>query len=337
MSRQRTLRFGVLSVLVLCAHGAHAQLRVAATTPDLADLARSVGGDDVEVTAFVRGAQDPHFLEPRPSFIRVLSKSDVFVTTGLSLEIGWVPALIQKARNARIRPSAPGAVDASRFISPLGAASGAVDRSMGDVHARGNPHYCADPIGGLRVARGLRDRFSALDPANSAAFAQRYAVFEAKLMSALLGDALGARATEAAAAAFAEHLDAWIAEAGEGQLAGWVGALRPYRGSLIVADHDLWPYFARRFGLKVVEFLEPKPGITPTTRHLAQVVARIERDGIRAILSSAYFHPRYARKVAAASGATLVEMANQVESRDGVEDYLSMIDWNVTQLVKALQ
>ena len=314
-------------------------LRVAATLPGLADLARAVGGDDVEVTAFVRGAQDPHFIEARPSFIRLLSKSDVFLQTGLGLEIGWAPVLVSKARNARVRPGGSGAVDASRWIPVLGRLTGVVDRSMGDVHAGGNPHYLVDPIAGLRVARGLRDKFVELDPARREAYQQRYFDFQSKLMAALIGEELGApgdAAAEAAEAALENRLEAWLSEAGEARLGGWLARMRPHRGKQIIADHDLWPYFASRFRIEVAGFLEPRPGITPTTRHLSQIVEQMKRDGIRVILSSAYFNSRYAKKVADASGGTIVYMANQVGSRDGVDDYLSMIDWNVTRLADAL-
>ncbi len=336
---RRTLQLAPLAMALVCIAASSATakpLRVAATLPGLADLARAVGGDDVEVTAFVRGAQDPHFIEARPSFIRVLSKSDVFVHTGLGLEVGWVPVLVSKARNSRIRPGGSGAVDASRWVPLLGALTGVVDRSMGDVHASGNPHYLVDPVVGLRVAHGLRDKFIELNPERREAYEQRFLDFQSKLMVALLGDELGVASAGAAEAALADRLDVWLSEAGEDRLEGWLGLLRPHRGKQVIADHDLWPYFAKRFGIEVAGFLEPRPGITPTTRHLSEIVARMKRDGIRVILSSAYFHPRYAKKVADASGGTIVYMANQVGSRDGVDDYLSMIDWNVTKLADAL-
>lgn len=320
----------------LIANTALAELRVATTTPGLADLARQVGGDDVEVTSFVRGAQDPHFLEPRPSFIRVMSKADVFIETGLELESGWAPVLVSKARNSRIRPGGSGAVDASRFVPALGMLSGIVDRSMGDVHAQGNPHYLVDPVAGLRVALGLRDRFSKLDPANSEAYASRFENFRRRLLVALVGEDLAAQDADAARAALDGRLEAWIQESGAERLGGWLGRMRPHHGKRVIADHDLWPYFSMRFGIVVADFLEPRPGITPTTRHLGEIVETIERDGIKVILSSAYFHPRYAQKVSAATGATVVFMANQVESREGVDDYLSMIDWNVRKLADAL-
>lgn len=207
---------------------------------------------------------------------------------------------------------------------------------MGDVHAGGNPHYLVDPVVGLRVARGLRDKFVELDPEHHEAYEQRYLAFESRLMVALLGGELGVPSAPAAQAAIENRLDAWIREAGEDLLEGWLGKMRPHRGKSVIADHDLWPYFAKRFGIEVADFLEPRPGITPTTRHLGEIVSRMKREGIRVILSSAYFHPRYAKKVAAASGGMIVYMANQVGAREGIDDYISMIDWNVTKLADAL-
>ncbi len=311
-------------------------LRVAATTPDLANLVEAVGGDDVEVTAFVRGGQDPHFIEARPSFIRVLSRADLFVHVGLQLEIGWVPALLRSARNSRVQPGAEGNLDASTVVPLLGAATGVVDRSMGDVHASGNPHYLTDPVNGLRVARAIRDRLSTLRPEASERFAGRADAFAVALLTRLVGDDLVSRFGSAplAAAVLDDRLDGLLEGAAPG---GWLGAMQPYRGAQVVADHDLWPYFAKRFDLTVAAFLEPLPGITPTTRHLSEVAVLIEERGIRAILSSSYFHPRYAEKVAAASGAKVVEMANQVGARAGVDDYLAMTDWNVRKLTDALR
>jgi ABC-type Zn uptake system ZnuABC Zn-binding protein ZnuA len=311
-------------------------LRVATTTPDLASLVESVGGDEVEVTAFVRGGQDPHFVEARPSFIRVLSRSDLFVRVGLQLEAGWVPALVRSARNGRIRAGAAGDLDASTVVPRLGVIGGVVDRSMGDVHVEGNPHYLVDPVNGIRVARAIRDRLAALRVEWTEGFRSNTAAFEEALLNRLLGEAWVA---EYGAPAIADALLAGSLPhaADETTLGGWLGTMRPHLGQPVVADHDLWPYFADRFGIEVVGFLEPLPGITPTTKHLAEIAELVKARQIRVILSASYFHPRYARKVANATGARVVEMANQVGAREGVDDYLEMIDWNVKQVADALE
>ena len=325
-----------LSFLEFAAPASAAELQVAVTTPDLASLAQAVGGDDVEVTAFVRGGQDPHFIEARPSFIRALSRADLFVHVGLQLEVGWAPALLRSARNSRVQPGAEGNLDASTAVPLLGALSGVVDRSMGDVHAAGNPHYLTDPVDGLRVARAIRDRLSLLRPELAERFAARTSAFETALITRLVGASLVEKHGSAplVAAVLEDRLDEMLAGEAPG---GWLGAMRPYRGAQVVADHDLWPYFAKRFGLEVAAFLEPLPGITPTTKHLSEVAVLIEERGIRAILSSSYFHPRYAEKLAAATGARVVLMANQVGARPGVDDYLAMTDWNVEKLTDVLR
>jgi ABC-type Zn uptake system ZnuABC Zn-binding protein ZnuA len=328
-----------IALLVILAWGAVAQagpLRVAATTPDLASLAESIGGDEVEVVAFVRGGQDPHFIEARPSFIRVLSRADLFVRVGLQLEAGWVPALLRSARNRRIQTGASGNLDASSVVPRLGVLSGVVDRSMGDVHAQGNPHYLLDPVNGIRVARAIRDRLVALRAERAELFRANTDAFERALLNRLVGEAF--LTAYGAPVVVEAMLSGELPErADEATLAGWLGAMRPHRGRAVVADHDLWPYFAQRFGIEVAAFLEPLPGITPTTKHLAEVAALMKSRQIRAILSASYFHPRYAKKVAKATGARVVEMANQVEAREGVDDYLEMIDWNVRHVADALE
>lgn len=326
------------SLLVAGPAGAR-PLRVVATLPDLASLVRAVGGEAVEVDALVRGGEDPHFVEAKPSFIRLLNRADLFVYNGLDLEIGWVPPLLARARNSDILPGGPGDFDASAGIEPLQVPTGRVDRSMGDVHPRGNPHYLLDPVNGLRVARGLRDRLSALRPEEAEGFAARAAEFERRLLVGLVGEALVERlgAERLADAAVEERLDELVrAEAAQDEVGGWLGALRPHAGRRVVADHDLWPYFERRFDVRAVGFLEPFPGIAPTTRHLAELAERMRRHDVRVILSAAYFHPRYAQKVAEATGAEVVTMANQVGARDEGDDYLTTTDWNVRRLADAL-
>ena len=315
-------------------------LRVAATVPDLADLVREIGGDAVDVTSFARGGEDPHFVEARPSFIRVLSRANLLIYTGLDLELGWIPPLVRSARNSRIQPGKPGHFDASTVIPVLEIATGPIDRSQGDVHPRGNPHYLLDPVNGLRVAHRLRELLTQIAPDSAAHFTARYEDFERRLWLALVGPAWVEQHGAAAltAAALARELDALVASAhGDGAASGWLGTLAHLRGRPVVADHNLWPYFASRFGIRVAGFLEPVPGITPTSRHLTELAQRMKRDHLSVILSAAYFHPRYAQKLARASGAVVAEMANQVGAREGVDTYLEMTAWNVRELNRAFE
>jgi ABC-type Zn uptake system ZnuABC Zn-binding protein ZnuA len=305
-------------------------LRVVASTSDLGNLAEEVGGEEVEVTALVRGPQDPHFVEPRPSFIRALHRADLFVQIGMQLEIGWAPALLRSARNPDVAPGGDGFVDASTVVAPLEVPAGPTDRSMGDVHPFGNPHYLTDPLNGLRVARLLRDRLRDLRPESAGAFASRYDAFASRLVAALVGDesTAGQDPDDVAAAIEAGGADAFV-------LGGWLGRARAQPRLVAVQDHRLWPYFARRFGLRLTATLEPKPGIAPTTRHMALVVDRMESEGASLILSSAYFDPRHAAFVSERTGARVALMAHQVGARDGTGDYLAVIDHNVREVFGA--
>jgi ABC-type Zn uptake system ZnuABC Zn-binding protein ZnuA len=290
-----------------------------------------VGGDAVSVEALVKGPQDPHFVEPRPSFIRELHDADLFVEVGLELEIGWVPVLLQSARNAKVLPGGPGYLEAASAIAPLEVPTTRVDRSMGDVHPYGNPHFLTDPLNGLRVAAAIRDRLSRLRPGEAAGFQARYEAFGRRLMEKLVGADLAARHDPEALASMIES-----GRLGADHLGGWLGALRPYAGTRVVQDHRLWPYFARRFGLEPVAELEPKPGIAPTTAHLEEVVEQVRELHVPLILASPYFDPRYARRVAEQTGARVVVLAHQVGARDGTDGYLEMVDYNVRHVAEAL-
>jgi ABC-type Zn uptake system ZnuABC Zn-binding protein ZnuA len=320
----------VLSLL-LCAASAFARpLRVVTSVPDLADLAARVGGEEVEASALVRGPQDPHFIDPRPTFVTRLHDADVYVEMGLSLEIGWSPVLLQSARNPKIRPGAEGYIDASLAIAPLEVPTGLVDRSQGDVHLGGNPHYLSDPLNGVRVAKLLAERLGALRPAAAATFAANAAAFEREALARLVGAERAARSTPA------ELVAALEAGRLEGPVGGWLGMLAKARGQTAVQDHRLWPYFANRFGLELVAQLEPIPGIAPTTAHLTEVVALVKARGVRLLIASPYFDPRHARTVADRTGIAVVTLAHQTGALPGADDYLSTVDRNVRAVAEAL-
>jgi len=322
----------VLALLIGSVSNA-APLRVVATVPDLADLARTVGGDAVEAMSLAKGPQDPHFVEAKPSFVRQLHDADLLVAVGLDLEAGWLPPLLQAARNPRVSPGEAGHLDASRAIAPLDVPKGAVDRSMGDVHPLGNPHYLTDPLNGLRVARAIAERIAQLRPEAAAGVAARADAFERRLVERLVGEALVAKEApgEIARAVERGELDALLARSGA-TLGGWLGLLGAERRRA-VEDHRAWSYFARRFEVELVAALEPLPGIAPTTRHLAAVVEQMKAQQVGLVFSTAYFSPDAAKFVAAQTGARIVPLAHQVGSRPGTDDYLSAVDWNVRQLV----
>ena len=329
----------VLACLFASVSLAAEPLRVCATVPELGSLAEEIGGAEVAVTVFTKGTESPHYTVPKPSFIKALNICKAYVQIGIELEIGWAPALLQNARNAAILPGRAGFIDASEVISALDVPSGQIDRSMGDVHPGGNPHYMLDPLNGLRVAALLRDRFAALRPHAEQHFAARYADFRQRLGNALVGAALARKYDFEKLALLAEHgrlIDFLDRQGDTALLDGWLGITRPLAGAKIVAEHDAWAYFAARFGLQLVGFLEPIPGVPPTTSHLGTVIERMRAELVGVVLTIAYFDPRYARFVSEKTGATVVPLAHQVGARPGTDDYLSMTDYNVRQLAAAL-
>jgi ABC-type Zn uptake system ZnuABC Zn-binding protein ZnuA len=269
-------------------------IQVCATVPDLGNLAQQIGGDQVKITAFAKSQEDPHFVEAKPSFIKALSQADLFLQIGMDLEVGYAPVLLQNARNSRVLVGAPGYVDCSKVITRLEVPTGMVDRSMGDVHPLGNPHYLLDPLNGLLVARLIKDRLAELRPEKKAFFEERYAILYRKIGDGLVGEKLARKYDFEKLALLYEEgkLEPFLKEQKEeGSLGGWLGMVLPYRGSKVVADHNLWPYFARRFGISVFGFLEPKPGISPTTSHLQFLIEQMKAEKIKIILSSPYLRP----------------------------------------------
>jgi len=314
-------------------------IRVAATVPELGSLAREIGGDQVSVTVFAKGTEDPHFVEAKPSFIKALSQADLYIQVGMDDEVGWAPVLLQNARNGKVLPGAPGHLDTSTVVTPLEVPTGPMDRSMGDVHPSGNPHYLLDPLNGLKAAQLIRDKLSELRPVKRQYFAERYDAFRQRLSRALVGDALAQKYDIERLALLQEQgrLASFLKQQGEDTLlGGWLGAMRPYAGTKVVDEHSLWPYFSRRFGIQVIGHMEPLPGVPPTTKHLGELVERMRAEKVPLVLTSVFYDPRHARFVSERTGAKVVNMAHQVGAREGTDDYLSMIDYNVRQVVAAL-
>ncbi len=227
-----------------------------ATTEDLASLAREVGGDKVTVVALAKGYQDPHFVDPKPSFILEVSRADLLIVVGRELEIGWLPPLITSSRNAKIQPGGNGYLDASANVKILEIPTGQITRAMGDVHPQGNPHYWLDPANGRRIAQTIKDKLGQLSPADRAYFDQRYADFDKRLAAAE---------------------------------SRWDATMAPYKGTKIVTYHRSWPNFMERFGLNVIGYVEPKPGIPPTTSHTVELIDEMKRQGVKLIVVEPYF------------------------------------------------
>lgn len=333
-----------LSAIVLLGSAtAHAQrISVCCSVPDLASLVQAIGGGAVSVTTFAKGSEDPHFLEAKPSYVRALNQAHLLVMLGLGMEDGWSPVVLQNARNGNVLPGAAGYLDASRAIKPLDVPTGTVDRSMGDVHAGGNPHYLLDPLCGLQVARLIRDKLSELQPGLKATFDENYNRLRQTIDERLVGPELAAKYKPddipklALLFEYGKLQEFLTNQNQEALLGGWLKELLPYYGAKVVDDHNMWPYFARRFGLKVIAHMEPKPGITPTTQHLAAVAQQARAAEVRVILANPYYDPRHAQFLASQTGARVVNIAHQVGSRPGTDDYVSLVDYNVRQIVAAL-
>ena len=293
-------------VLALAPRTADAQLKVVTSTTDLYDIAKAVGGDKISATHIGQGYQDPHFIDAKPSFVLQLRSADVWAFVGLDLEIGWMPLLLDGARNPKIRQGGSGYVDASKAIRILDTQQGNVDRSMGDVHPLGNPHYWLDPENGRRIARLFKAKFSELDPKNAAVYDANTRAFEAKL-----------NAAESA----------------------WAGDLATIRGKPIVAWHTSWRYFADYNKVNIVAFMEPKPGVPPSPSHLYQVIQTVKRTGAKAIIMEPFYDRKVADLVAKQTGIKVLILPPSVGGLRGapVNDYVSLMKYDVSQLAAAVQ
>jgi len=313
---------------------------VVATTPDLASLCRTIGGDGIVVTTYVAGPQDPHYLDARPSMLYAMQKAELLVFLGRELESGWLPLLITNGRNPATQAGQLGHLDCSSAVRALGVPTAGINRSAGDIHGAGNPHYLLDPLCGLQVAELLRNRMAALWPAEKDVFAANYTAFRQQLAEAMVGPELAKAydyAAEKLALAFGNGtLLAVLQEQGDGsRLGGWFAQLAPLRGQALVVDHDLWPYFTERFGLRLFGYLEPRPGMTPTTAHLEQLVTRMREGQVKVLLASSYFPLQYAKALQKQLPIQVAEMAHQPGARPGTDDYLAFLDHNVHSVVAA--
>jgi ABC-type Zn uptake system ZnuABC Zn-binding protein ZnuA len=277
---------------------------VVTTTEDLAALTREVGGDRVEVEALARGYQDPHFVEPKPSFILKLHRADLLVVVGRELEVGWLPALTRQSRNNTIQPGAAGYLDTSLTARILEIPTGQITRAMGDVHPQGNPHFWLDPANGRRVAAALRDKLSELSRPDADYFAGRYADFDRRL-----------------------------AEAEK----RWDAAMAPYRGLQVVTYHRSWPNFCERFGLEVVGYVEPRPGIPPSPGHVLDLVEEMRQKNIKLLIVEPYFDLKTPNKVARETGAKVLVLFPSVGGEKGIDTYIDLFDRDVELLIEAIR
>ncbi len=305
MKRLNLYKVATFALVALAGTGSSAagQLRVVATTPDLASVAREIGGNLVNVRALAKPTEDPHYVDAKPSHIVTLNRANALIEGGAELELGWLPPLLENSRNAKISAGAPGRVVASEAVKMLEIPV-SFDRSKGDVHSLGNPHFLIDPVNVKIIAAHIAEHFAQVDPKSAAIYRSNLARFNTRV---------------------------------DAKLAEWQKQLAPYRGAKIVTYHKDFVYLAKRFNLEVVETLEPKPGIAPSPAHLAKVIRTMKAENARVILVQPYQNRRTAQTVARLTGALVLDVPQQPGARPNTPSYFDMMDYMVTTLATAFR
>lgn len=278
-------------------------IKVVTTTTDMKSITEMIGGNKVSVTSIATGYQNPHFVDPKPSYIISLSNANMFVTVGLDLETGWSPQLLTSARNSNIQKGSPGYVDASEGVGLLQVPSSS-NRGEGDIHIYGNPHYWLDPLNGKVIGRNIANGLERLDPANKT-------FYETNLF------------------AFFSRIDAKMKE--------WQAKMAHFKGTKIIAYHNEWVYFERRFGLQVVDFMEPKPGIPPSPSQLVKVIKEVQANHIKVIISSPYFTTSSSDVVAKQTGVKELTLATSTGAFTRIKNYFDLFDYDIDKLTEALK
>ena len=294
----------ILAAVLVCPTTAATGLNVVATTEDLASLAREVGGDKVTVVGLAKGYQDPHAVDPKPSFILAVSRADLLILVGREMEIGWLPPLITQSRNAKVQVGATGYLDASLNVRILEIPTGQITRAMGDVHPQGNPHYWLDPGNGRLIAQAIRDKLGDLAPGDRAYFAQRYSDFDKRLAAAE---------------------------------ARWDATMAPYRGTKLVTYHRSWPNFMERFGLNVMGYVEPKPGIPASPSHTLELIAEMKRQGVKLIVVEPFWSLKTPEAIANQVGGRSLVVPPSVGGVKEQTDYIQLFEYDITLLAAALK
>jgi len=282
---------------------AYADLKVATSLTDLASVAQRVGGKHVTAQSLCPGYEDPHFVPAKPSLMKAIQHADVFVSTGLELDAGWLPLVLPGSRNPKIQPGAKGFVDASEGVNVLEKPVGTVSRAQGDIHPLGNPHYYADPKNLEVVADHLAEVFSQLDPADAADYAANAKAFKEKI---------------------------------EASLDRWEKEMAPYRGASIATYHPNFVYFADRFGLKLFGTVEPKPGIPPSPHYVNELAEAMKKAGVKVVVYQSYYNADACKEVAKRAGGVAVEIATECGGLPGTDDVFSKFDKLVSSVAGAL-
>jgi ABC-type Zn uptake system ZnuABC Zn-binding protein ZnuA len=283
---------------------AQGKINVIATTQDLESIAREVGGDHINVESLAKGYQDPHFVEAKPSFILKLQRADLLIVVGRDLEIGWLPPLIQQSRNSKVQVGGPGYLDASLRARILDIPQGQVTRAMGDVHPLGNPHYWLDPENGKIIAQVIGEKLSAIRPNERAYFDSRVADFSKRLTAAEQG---------------------------------WLATMAPFKGSKLVTYHRSFTNFADRFGIDVVGYVEPLPGIPPTPRHTLDLITEMKRLVVKQVWVEPYFDLKTPNSIGRATGAEVLVVPPSVGGVKEITDYFKLFDYDVNLIAEAFK
>jgi zinc/manganese transport system substrate-binding protein len=300
------MKLKIIFILFLCTASSvinAKKINVVTTTSDLKSITELIGSDKVNVFSIASGYQNPHFVDPKPSFIINLSRADMFVTVGLDLETGWSPQLLQSSRNPKIQKGSEGYVDASVGIALMQVPS-IINRGEGDIHIFGNPHYWLDPVNGKQIARNICTGLEKVSPENAD-------FFETNLK------------------AFNDKIDMKLKE--------WTIRMAPFKGSKIIAYHNEWCYFEQRFGLVIVDFLEPKPGIPPTPTQLVKIISEVKNNSIRVIITSPYFTSSSSDVVSKQTGAKTLILGTSVGAFDCIKDYFDLFDYDIDKLIQGLK
>ena len=288
-------------LLVVFPIAAFAKLNVLTTTTSLKSIAESVGGKYIKVTSITRGPQDPHFVEAKPSYMVKARKADLIITVGLELEIGWLPKIIQGSRNPKIKDGNPGHLEASRFITPMEVQQGRVDRSQGDVHGLGNPHFILDPVRAIEIAKAISKRLSELDASNQTHYQKNAEDFEKKINQKLLE---------------------------------WTKRIKGAGIEKVVTYHKTLNYFLHRFNLKLLGEIEPKPGIPPTAKHILSLMETIRREKISCILVESFFETNAAERIKKSVPVHIEVVPTEVKATRKAKDYEALIEAIVSSIEK---
>ena len=336
----RSLALGLLATLALPTAGwaQPSDLRIVTSLTTYATIAREVVGERAEVTSIARGDENPHFVQPRPSYVLDLKRANMFITTGLDLEL-WVPTLLDKAGNAKIREGTPGYVTAYGGIDLLDVPA-SVSRSGGDIHAFGNPHLWTDPVNGIIIADNIRSAVRRLDPSGAAEYDRRYADFRTRVLTAYVGEELLGLLGEDVVFDLVRKHTLWDflgTQQFQGhpltdRAGGWLRDAAAFRGKRMVCYHKEWDYFSRAFGIPCIDYIEPKPGIPPSPRHVSDVITLMRDQNIHVLFSTNYYDANQVRSVATKTGAVAVMVPSNTEGAADTDTYIDLVSLWVRQL-----